>query len=217
MKKLVKLINQKPNDEKVNFNAKTLYDGHLKVTYRGVKAIRCPFDYVIYQMIISEVKPDLIIEIGANQGGGALYLADLMTLNNTIGEVHSIDVGDYIDEKIKNDPRIKFFFTGWENYNLELTKKFNKILIIEDAEHSYECTIGVLKKFAEIVSFGSYIIVEDGIVNKLKMDHYFNGGPLKAINEFLPQHEEFVIDRKWCDFFGKNATFNVNGYLKRIK
>jgi hypothetical protein len=31
----------------------------------------------------------------------------------------------------------------------------------------------------------------------------------------LPLHPEFFVDRKWCDMFGKNATFNVNGYLKK--
>ena len=32
----------------------------------------------MYQMIISEVKPDLIIEVGTRKGGGAYYLADLL-------------------------------------------------------------------------------------------------------------------------------------------
>ena len=45
----------------------------------------------------------------------------------------------------------------------------------------------------------------------------FKGGPCKAIREFLPKHPEFIVERKWCDFFGKNATNNVNGFLKKIK
>ncbi|MCR4306656.1 MAG: hypothetical protein NUV42_01675, partial [Candidatus Yonathbacteria bacterium] len=72
-----------PEDERVSFDSKTISDGHFHVTYRGISAIRCPFDYVMYQMIISELKPDLVIEIGTNHGGGALYIADLM---DKIGE-----------------------------------------------------------------------------------------------------------------------------------
>jgi cephalosporin hydroxylase len=68
-----------------------------------------------------------------------------------------------------------------------------------------------------VVSKNSYLIVEDGIVDKLGVSKIFNGGPCKAIREFLPQHPEFVVERKWCDFFGKNATNNVNGFLKKIK
>jgi cephalosporin hydroxylase len=59
--------------------------------------------------------------------------------------------------------------------------------------------------------------VEDGIINELGMEKLYNGGPLKAIREFLKTDDRFEVDIKWRDMFGKNATFNVNGYLKRIK
>lgn len=203
------------NNEAVNVSIKTIDKGHHQVTYRGVKAIRCPFDYVIYQMLINEVKPDLIIEIGARFGGGALYLADLLEKIGD-GVVHSIDIIDDIDSKIKRNERITFFFDGWKGYDINNAKGFNKILIIEDASHMYEDTIGILNKFQSLVSTDSYFIVEDGIINELGIEKKFNGGPLKAIREFLPSHPEFIIDRKWCDMFGKNATFNVNGYLKKI-
>ena len=62
----------------------------------------------------------------------------------------------------------------------------------------------------------SYYIVEDGVVTYLGVDGNFSGGPLKAIDEIISQSKDFVIDRKYCDFFGTNATFNPNGYLKRI-
>ena len=68
-----------------------------------------------------------------------------------------------------------------------------------------------------MVSKDSYFIIEDGIINKLGLEKEYEGGPLKAIREFLPSHSEYIVDRKWCDMFGKNATFNVNGYLKKIR
>lgn len=206
-----------PKDEYVSFDSSSIYYGHQKVTYKGIQAIRCPFDYVIFQMIIFEVKPDLIIEIGTNQGGSALYLADLMNSYGIDGEIHSIDINDNAVENVKSNPRIKLFTTGWENYDLELTKKFNKVLVIEDAAHTYECTLGAINKFAPVVSVNSYMIVEDGIINDIGMEEMFDGGPLKSLREFLPLHPEFVVDRSWCDMFGKNATFNVNGYLKKIR
>ncbi len=65
----------------VKFDVNSLYNGHHLITYRGVKAIKCPFDYVIYQMMIFDLKPDLIIEIGTNERGGtALYFADLLDI-----------------------------------------------------------------------------------------------------------------------------------------
>lgn len=216
-KKIKNILLSVPDSEQVSFNSQSIYFGHQKITYKGIQSIRCPFDYVMFQMIISEVKPDLIIEIGTNQGGSALYLADLMLVNGLQGEIHSIDINANASENIKTNSRIKLFTNGWENYDLNLTKDFKTILVIEDAAHTYSCTLGAIEKFAPIVSVGSYMIVEDGIVNELGMEKKFEGGPLKALREFLPKHPEFVVERKWCDMFGKNATFNVNGYLKKIE
>ncbi|MBU0941596.1 MAG: hypothetical protein KKD36_09215 [Bacteroidetes bacterium] len=204
-----------PKDEQVKITVQSIYLGHHQVTYKGIKAIRCPFDYVIYQMIINEVKPDLVIEIGTNIGGGALYIADLLDSNGK-GVLHTIDIVDMIDPKVKEHNRIKFFTKGWEDYDLTLTKGFERILIIEDASHSYKDSIGILNKFHEVVSVDSYFIIEDGIINELGLEKEYDGGPLKALREFLPNHPEFTVDRKWCDMFGKNATFNVNGYLKKM-
>jgi len=218
--KLYRLVKKKmrfiPENERISFNINSIYSGHFKTTYRGVSAIRCPFDYVIYQMIISELKPDLIIEIGTNYGGSTLYLADLMQ-NIGNGIIHTIDIEDKVGKIIKNHPRIKHFVGGWQGYNLVDAGGFEKILVIEDSSHMYEDTLNVLNKFSPLVSIGSYFIVEDGIVNELGRAEGFRGGPLRAIREFLSSHNNFVVDRTYCDMFGKNATFNVNGYLKRIK
>jgi len=205
-----------PENERISFNTNSIYSGHFKTTYRGIPAIRCPFDYVIYQMIISEIKPDLVIEIGTNYGGSTLYLADLMQ-NIGNGIIHTIDIEDRVGRVVKNHPRIKHFVGGWQGYDLVNTKGYKKILVIEDSSHMYEDTLGALNKFSPIVSVDSYFIVEDGIVDELGKKKGFHGGPLRAIREFLKLNNSFEIDRKYCDMFGKNATFNVNGYLKRNK
>jgi cephalosporin hydroxylase len=209
-------IKRTPKEEEVKISVHSIDEGHHNVTYRGIKAVRCPFDYLVYQMIICEVKPDLVIEIGTKIGGGALYIADLLDILGN-GVVHTIDIIDIVDPKVKEHNRIKFFTEGWANYDIDITKEFKKILIIEDASHLYSDTLGALNKFYSVVSKDSYFIIEDGIINELGFEKKYDGGPLRAIREFLPNHPEFVVDRKWCDMFGKNATFNVNGYLKKIQ
>lgn len=202
-------------DNKIDFNIKTICDGHHNVLYRGVRYIRCPFDYIIYQMIINEIKPDLIIEIGTNAGGGALYMADIMDKIGC-GMVHTIDIVDVVDsDLVKNHKRIKRFQGGYQSYSLKNTEEFNKILVIDDGSHTYEDVKNSLDKFSDLPSKNSYFIVEDGIIDELGYVGY-DGGPLLAIKEFIDINNNYIVDRKWCDFFGKNATFNVNGYLKRI-
>lgn len=190
--------------------------GHHKMTYKGVNCAKCPFDYVMYQMIISEIKPDLIIEIGANEGGSALYMADLLKLQGK-GVLHTIDIADRVHPLARAHERITFFGNGWDNYDLDLAKGYETVLVIEDSSHTYQNTLDAIRRFAPVVTPGSYLIVEDGIIDELGLTAEFDGGPVKAIKEFLPAHNEFQLDTYWSDFFGKNATFNTIGYLKKIK
>lgn len=199
-----------------HFKLKDIDAGHHKVTYKGVPAIKCPFDYVLYQMLITELKPDLVIEIGTNKGGSSLYLADLLELNGK-GELHTIDLpSNQEDASLHAHPRIRIFKDGYAGYDISGTKGFQTILVIEDGSHMYSDVRAVLEKFSPVVTPGSWLIVEDGIVTELGMAKLYEGGPQKAISEFLAGNSNFVTDRKWCDFFGPNTTFNINGYLKRI-
>jgi len=199
-----------------SFSLKGIDKGHHKVTYKGVPCIKCPFDYVLYQMIIQEVKPDLIIEIGTNKGGSTLYLADLLELQGK-GVIHSIDITDQCSQLVKDNSRITLFHQGWEDYDLELVTDYPKVIVIEDASHEYKNTLGAIQKFSKVVSQNSYLIVEDGIIDDLGLKKEYNGGPVRAIEEFLKSTADFIIDWNWVDFFGPSATFNTKGYLKRIR
>jgi hypothetical protein len=72
------------------------------------------------------------------------------------------------------------------------------------------------EKFKDVVSLNSYYIIEDGSLIELGYGETHNGGPLRVIEEIIKNTDEYEIDRKWCDFFGKNATFNTNGFLKKL-
>jgi len=199
-----------------DFKLKHVEAGHFHVTYKGVPAIKCPFDYVLYQMILWKVKPDLVIEIGTNKGGSTLYLADLLELNGK-GEIHTIDLPENNeDASLRSHPRINIFKEGFMNYDTGNLSRYETILVIEDGSHYYEDTLAALKKFCPFIQKNSYFIAEDGIVTELGREKEFNGGPQRAVAEFIRTNSNFSIDREWCDFFGPNATFNVNGYLKRI-
>lgn len=210
----------KKNKTSVNnlhFDLNTVYDGHFFVKYKGVEYLKCPFDYVLYQMMITHIKPDLIIEIGTYKGGGAYYYADLLDSIGK-GEVHTINIYNQVEnENILNHPRIKFFNDGFENYDLNLAKGYDTVLVIDDGSHTYEDVLKALHKFSKIITKDSYFIVEDGVVSFTGLSHILNGGPCRAIEEFMETTDEFIIDRGYCDLFGINGTFNPNGYLKRIK
>ena len=58
------------------------YQQAWNTKYRGVPVIKNPLDLWVYQEILYEVKPAVIIETGTFAGGSALYLADLCAAMN---------------------------------------------------------------------------------------------------------------------------------------
>lgn len=189
----------------------SLHAAQFYTTYRGVPMHKNPFDYVMYQMILNEVKPDLVIEIGTFGGGSALYMADVMS--PWAGLVHTIDIIDLAVPLVRDHPRIQRFLGGFEEY--KLPTMVGTIMVIDDGSHMFEEVFAALHKFSPIVSSGSYFIVEDGIVTDLNMADSFHGGPQRATASFLNANSEFFNDTHWTNFFGVNATANPNGYLKK--
>ena len=91
------------------------------------------------------------------------------------------------------------------------------MLVIEDADHCYETTIKVLKFFHPYLNKGEYIVIEDGIIYDLGIAQKYNGGPRRALQEFLSEYNhEYEIDSKYCDFFGHNFTWCTNGFLRKL-
>jgi len=212
---------------------KTIANSLRRIQYRGVFCMKFPFDLVLYQMIIHEVRPDLIIEIGTLYGGSALYFADLMTTMGIDGEVHTIDIEvPKEEENIRtpnvevgqlalDHPKIKFFKEGYEKYDLKNIEGFKTILVIDDGSHIYKDVKGALDKFAGIVTPGSYYIVEDGNAEETCSPYVWGtleGGPLRAIYEFVSSGKyPYYIDLHKCDFFGIDSTYNTYGYLKKAR
>jgi cephalosporin hydroxylase len=184
--------------------------------YFGVKILKSPFDFWIYQELIFEIQPDVIIEIGNFAGGHALALAHILD-NIGNGRVIGLDINhEYVPSIVKQHPKITLI-TGdaCENFQKvkDLIKENNKVLIIEDSSHTYENTLNVLRTFSPLVTKESWFIVEDSICHHgLDIGPY--PGPYEAIEEFIKETDEFEIDRSKEKFI---ITWNPKGYLRRIK
>ena len=62
----------------------------------GTPALKCPFDLWVYQEIIHELRPDLIIETGTYRGGSGLFMASICDLIDH-GRLITIDHRHYTD------------------------------------------------------------------------------------------------------------------------
>jgi cephalosporin hydroxylase len=188
--------------------------------YRGVPMIKNPFDFALYPMLLWNVKPRTIIEIGSKEGGSGLWLGDLIDNFDLDCHIYSLDI---VRVDSVSHPRVTFMEANGRLLGETLSAEFinslpRPLLIIEDADHAYETSIGVLEFFHPHLQLGEYIVIEDGIISDIAQDPSYNSGPHRALKEFLGRYpDHYEIDGNYCDFFGYNLTWCTNGFLKKVR
>lgn len=187
-----------------------------RVRYFGVPTQKCPLDLWVYQELVHELRPEVVVECGTAYGGSALYLAHLMDAVGA-GRVLSIDIND--KDKRPEHPRVTYL-TGSSTDPAILDEVRKKIagaapvLVILDSDHRRDHVLAELRAYAPLVTTGSYLIVEDTNVNGHPVDREFGPGPMEALQTFLDESRDFAIDRSREKFL---LTFNPNGFLRKIR
>jgi cephalosporin hydroxylase len=194
--------------------------GTLQQQWRGVPMLKHPIEAVLYPMLFWEQKPGTIFEIGTSSGGSAIYFGDLMKVYGSTCRIITMDV------KVPAPPirpdNVEFLYGDSTDLGKTLTPEklascARPWLVIEDASHEYAHTLAALRFFDPLMRPGEYIVVEDGNVTHMGDEKRFDGGPQRAIEEFLAEtNGRYVIDASYCDRFGHNVTGNPNGYLRRV-
>jgi cephalosporin hydroxylase len=190
-------------------------DAWTKATWLGTQALKNPLDLWVYQEIIEETGPELIVETGTWRGGSALFLASICDLRGE-GEIVSVDIEPARDDYPQH-PRITYL-AGRSSTDPEVVEEIRKraegrrTLVILDSDHSQAHVEYELAAYAPMVPVGCYLVVEDSNIGQIRED--LMPGPLQAIETFLASTDEFEIDRTREKFL---ITFNPSGYLKRVR
>jgi len=196
-----------------------IQQGAMAYRYRGVPLLKDPFDLALYPMLLERARPRTIIEIGSYAGGSAMWLADQAALIGLDLRVHSIDRQPPAGVA---HPSVAFLQGDARDLGRTLTSSFlesidRPLLVIEDSDHLAVTTAAVLEFFQAWLRPGEYICIEDGILTAMRAEDRYDGGPLRAIRDFLARSGgRFEVDRSLCDYFGHNVTWNVDGYLRRV-
>lgn len=182
----------------------------------GTKVLKCPLDLWIYQEIVSQTQPDLIIETGTRFGGSALYLASLCDLRHH-GTVVSIDI-EHPDD-LPRHPRLTYI-TGSSTAESVLAQVAlaaegkARVMVILDSDHSRAHVARELAAYKDFVSVGCYMIVEDTNINGHPVLPEFGEGPMEALADFLIANDHFTSDPAREKFL---LTFNPQGYLLKTR
>eukprot|EP00758_Cryptobia_borreli_P010970 Tbor_TRINITY_DN5618_c1_g4::TRINITY_DN5618_c1_g4_i1::g.8467::m.8467 len=196
------------------------------LSWMGVYVQQDPMDAFAIQDMIWRVKPDLIIEIGTNTGGGAIFYSTFMKVYNPKGKIVTLDIKDISNWNTKNNNRcvgcllatehpwwndgmITFIKGKVTNKDVqariqrEFVDKAKVVMVIEDASHRYRGTLHNIEAAYKWITPGSYMLVQD-----TKMDRFVGGlgkqkrnlkiGPMGAVDKFMEKHsDKFVIDRRF--------------------
>lgn len=182
--------------------------------YLGHQVLKTPLDLWMYQEMLHELEIDLVIETGTHTGASALYLAHTFDHLHR-GKVLTIDIADRKDRPEHH--RIEYFTASSTSPRAvkkakETAGAFQRVMVILDSDHSREHVLREMHAYGDLVTAGSYMIVEDGNLNghPVSVDH--GPGPQEAIKEFLADRDDFTIDGSREKFL---ITQNPNGFLKK--
>ena len=181
----------------------------------GEPVRKSPLDLWIYQELIWEVRPTVVIETGTRFGGSAFYFASILDRVGR-GRVVTVDI-DPVDP-LPVHPRIEYL--RGSSVDPEVVEHITSsicpddvVLVNLDSDHSRDHVLAELEVFAPLVTPGSYVIVEDTNISghPVRPDH--GPGPMEAVEVFFPLHPEFVNDERPERYL---MTFHPRGFWKRV-
>jgi cephalosporin hydroxylase len=213
---------------------KLYYDSAVKgktwdaVDWFGARVNKCPFDLWNYQELLYRLKPDLIIETGTYFGGSAYFFATVCDLIGK-GRVISIDIDDVqttlsrerrSPEKVRPaHPRIEYWQGSSTSPDIidrlkPIISQSPVVFVNLDSDHRKEHVLNELRLYQQFVTRGSYMIVEDTDINGHPVYPEFGPGPWEAVDEFLKETKDFIVDEAVNT--KHLLSLHPNGYLKKI-
>ena len=229
---LVQWRRSRRSDEEVVRSFQQLFVARKSILsnkWLGIQAIQHPFDAWVTQEIITEVKPDVIVETGTLWGGSAVLWATILEQVNPEGRVITIDIAERpkldLARKLPVGQRHVEFLRGSSTApeivaEVQKRVKGKKTLVIFDSLHTKEHVLNELKAYSPMVTVGSYVIVQDTHLGDIVPHWYmapkdwWTPGPLQAVDAFMAGNNEFQIDASREHML---ATFNHKGFLKRVR
>lgn len=177
--------------------------------WKNLTLMKDPMSLSIYLQLLQDIKPKTILEFGTYEGGSALWLKDITKSLNYSCKIYTFDINE---ERVKIKENNEIIFYKLDNYLIkDFIKKNEKIflnmkkpvLVIED---SHENVFELISEIDKYLSKDDYLIVEDTLHEPKHAE----------MCKFL-ENDKYLVDTKYCDFWGLNNSWNINSFLKKIK
>jgi cephalosporin hydroxylase/SAM-dependent methyltransferase len=172
-----------------------------------------PTDLLAYQELVFRLRPDWIVETRTGTGGRALFLA---TICDLIDNGRVLSIGDQPLGSPPAHPRITYV-TGDPTAQAtaarvrELVGDRPHAMVIVGAARATE-VIAAFRNYAPLVSVGSYVVIEDTVIDGVGAWPGFGRGPAAAA-QVIAEDGDFVPDPAR----ELGLSLNSGGFLKRVR
>ncbi len=204
---------------------------HTQDVYAGVTMSKFPEDLRVYEHLLWLAPPRVVIEIGSQFGGSALWFRDRLATLAAYGLVSdplmiAVDIEvDLLRETLEAthpESLDGIELIAGDVTDPELPERVarhlgpdDRCLVIEDSAHVYETTMAALEGFSRFVQPGDFFVVEDGCVDVEEMRlPSWPRGVLPAVHEWLgDERGSGFRQRRDLELYG--ITCHPEGYLQR--
>jgi cephalosporin hydroxylase len=185
------------------------------LTWLGQPLWQNVFDAWTIQETLSELRPALLIECGTNRGGSSYFFAALFDLMG-YGRVITIDIEKMHD---LSHPRITYLLGSsvapeiLDQVAHAVAETSGPVMVLLDSDHNEAHVRREMESYHRFVTPGSFLMVQDGVIDTLPIFALARPGPLPAIESFLRTHPEFEVDTERCTRF--LISHSPKGWLRR--
>jgi cephalosporin hydroxylase len=207
---------------------------HTHDSYAGVPLSKFPEDLRVYEHLIWESRANVVIEIGAQHGGSALWFRDRLAAlahYGSTGEVRviaiDVDVAAARSNLASADPAFEreIILIEGDVLDSSLPDAVERqlpagasCLVVEDSLHVYETTAAALRGFSRFVRQGGFFVVEDGCVDveDMRLEPGWPRGVLPALRAWLrtPEGARFEV-RRDLELYG--VSCHPEGFIQRVR
>ncbi len=189
-------------------------------TWMGYPIQQCPMDLLLYQQLVHRLRPGFILQTGVANGGSVLFFAQMLDLIGSDPSVSVVGIDLKLTETARtlSHPRIRLI----EGSSIEpsIVSEARRDLpdgvglVVLDSDHSEAHVRAELQAYADLVSRGGYLVVEDTNVNGHPTFPEHGPGPMEAVEAFLAEDRRFEPD----DGLWRQTLFSFHqrGWLRRV-
>jgi cephalosporin hydroxylase len=203
-------------------------------SWLGRPIIQLPDDLIRIQEAIYSVKPDVIIETGIAYGGSLIFFASLLKAigrgrvigidsdirphNRSALEAHELAPLLTLIEGNSTDPAVV-------EQVRTMIRPTDSVLVVLDSDHSRQHVADELRAYGSLVSVGSYVIVEDGIMGEITgaprtRPDWDHNNPRQAALAFVAANPNFLVEEPRRPFnegiADRRVTYWPDGFIRRL-